>query len=91
MTDPLILPVKPGSLSTRDIAALRKTGVTVIQHEDPGSLRLLRPHAQIDGSDLLACAMQALTSGKVGARDQREEFTRSVARAVLTRRGQDHA
>lgn len=82
MIDPTILPVKPGSLNKRDKSALRKAGVIVIEHDDPSSIRLLRPAVEIDSSDLLRCAMRALVSDSSWGRNQRETFAKLVAESV---------
>ena len=38
-----ILPVRPGTLSADDKAALRESGVVVIEHENPAELQMLVP------------------------------------------------
>lgn len=85
MSEIAILPVVPGSLSKADKAALRKAGVVVLEHADPSSLRLIRPTAELDSSDMLACAMKALQSskGSSGGDAQRIAFTNELAIAVL--------
>lgn len=85
MSDPIILPVRPGSLSAKDKAALRRAGVIVIEHEQPDELRLLRPRSEVDAGQMLNCALQALVK-KGGYRsdgsDQREAFTQLLAAVV---------
>lgn len=84
--EPLLLPVKPGSLNTKDKAELRKTGVLVIEHDNPAELRLLKPHAELDANDMLRCAMKALCSNTgVSAQQQRECFTNLLAAAIDTK------
>lgn len=85
MKEPLLLPVQPGSLSDYDRDQLRAMGVTVIEHENPSELRLLRPCSELDSSTLLRCAMKALAY--VGDNfnqglQQRAMFARFVAEAV---------
>lgn len=89
MSEPCILPVLPGSLSQADRRELRKAGVIVIEHNDPGSIRFLRPTSELDASDMLHCAMQALNK-QIGqsAEAQRETFTRLVAAAIAAKRGE---
>lgn len=83
MSEPLILPVKPGSISKADKAKLSKAGVIVVEHDNPSELRLLRGHSELDSNDLLSCAMKALTADEYGTM-QRDTFTRLVAAAIGT-------
>jgi hypothetical protein len=58
--EPAILPVKPGTISAEDKAALREIGVLVIEHEHPSEIRILRPFSEIEGGDLLLAAMRGV-------------------------------
>jgi len=58
--EPTLFPVKPGTLNAKDKTALRKAGVIVIEHEDPESLRLLKPCSKIDGDELLLAALRGI-------------------------------
>ena len=49
MNEPAILPVKPGTINAKDKAALSKAGVIVVEHDDPGGLRLIKVNAELDG------------------------------------------
>lgn len=58
--EPTLLPVKPGTLNAKDKTALRKAGIVVIEHDDPESLRLLKPCTEINGDDLLMAALRGM-------------------------------
>ncbi len=85
MNEPTLLPVKPGSLSADDKAALRDAGVIVIEHENPQELRLLRPSADVDAGTMFACAMEALC-GPSSDSAVRSAFTRALGAHVAKRR-----
>lgn len=87
MNEPTLLPVRPGTLTDKDKATLRKASVIVIEHENPNELRLLRPSGDLNGDDLLHCAMRALVvkTGVHGS-DQREAFAHLVAAALDSKR-----
>lgn len=85
MNEPTLLPVKPGSLSAEDKAMLREAGVIVIEHESPETLRLLRPWADVDSSQMLMCAMNALCDENVGSQAARSTFTKGLHRVMLER------
>lgn len=83
--EPAILPVKPGTLSAEDKAALREIGVVVIEHENPSELRILNTLSEIPASDMLRCALKALaTSDNDYNRGtlQRSNFTKLMAALV---------
>lgn len=83
--EPTLLPVKPGTLSPEDKNALRNAGIIVIEHENPAELKLMKPTAEIDGSEILRCAMKALISYTGGIADgQRVEFTNQLAKAIIS-------
>lgn len=60
MTEPCILVTKPKSISNAGKKLLRQAGVTVVETEDPQSVRFLRPGIEMDSLDLLGCAMRAI-------------------------------
>lgn len=82
--EPVILPVRPQTISEKDRAALRRVGVVVIEHENPEELRMLRPSSDVDASDMLRCALEALATGErsryIG--DAREQFVKLLAAVV---------
>lgn len=81
----LLLPVKPGSLADEDLQALKAAGVTVIYHDAPETLRLIRAESELSAGVMLRCAMQALISiGGSGPDAQRIAFARALAGAVLS-------
>lgn len=87
--NPAILPVRPGSISETDKLALSTIGIVVIEHEEPHTLRILRPQVDISSSDMLACAMQALCySTGSSAVDQRDKFTKLLSTAIINARTQ---
>jgi len=57
----VMMPVKPGTVSEKDKIKLAKIGIVVIEHENPSELRLIRPSSELDNSDMLFCALKALT------------------------------
>lgn len=83
--EPTILPVKPGSLAQEDIDALAKIGVTVIYHDRPETLRLLRPVCELDSGDLLFAAMRALNTSAHTAANARKSFAVQVFNALEAR------
>jgi hypothetical protein len=85
MTEPTLLPVKPGSLSKEDKAALREVGVIVIEHDNPETLRLLKPWAEVDSNQMLMCAMNALCDETVGSQGARSFFTKLLHKVMLER------
>ena len=85
MDDLTILPVKPGTLSDADKAALREGGVITIEHERPEELRLLRPTADLAPGEMLSCAMHAL-AGSTCSSQTRAEFTLAVYRLLEAKR-----
>lgn len=64
MSEPAILPVKPGAISPKDKAALRKAGVTVVECDDPAALRLIKPEAELDGFGMLIAAMRGIKAAQ---------------------------
>jgi len=66
MTDACILPVKPGVVSKADRARLSRVGVVVIEVDEPESIRLIAPHADVSRSDMLMAAMKAMMGASSG-------------------------
>ncbi len=85
MNEVTLLPVKPGTLNDDDKAALRDAGVIVIEHDNPAELRLITPCSELNGNDMLRCAMKALLhDDKNYSRGaaQREQFALALAEAI---------
>jgi RNA polymerase-interacting CarD/CdnL/TRCF family regulator len=59
----MIIAVKPNSLSAKDKEKLTKIGYTVIEVEDPDSLRFIEPEAPIEVHDYYMAALNALNTG----------------------------
>lgn len=89
MSEPMLLPVKPGTLNAKDKKALSAAGIIVIEHDHPEEIRLLRPGAELESSDLLRCAMAGLMdrSGSYGV-SQRETFAKAVYAALMEKAGE---
>jgi len=82
MDEPLIMPVKPGSLNADDKKALSDAGIIVIEHPEPETVRLLRPAAELSGSQMLLAAMRALTLQGYGESSMRAHFTTQIAKML---------
>lgn len=80
-----LLPVKPGTISAEDRTTLRAAGIVVVEHDEPHTLRLLTPTAELGTSDLFACAMHALTGASATMASQ-ASFTQAVAALVRSKR-----
>ena len=65
MSEPSILVVHPKSIAPKDKRALKDAGIIVIEADDPASVRFLKPNAELDGSELLLCAMRAIASQSI--------------------------
>ncbi len=59
--EPTILPVRPGTLSDADKAALQSAGILVIEHPRPDELRLIKPCLSIGGNEMLMDALEMLS------------------------------
>lgn len=81
-----LLPVKAGTISAEDKAALREAGVVVVEHEAPETLRLLTPTAELGTSDLLASAMFALVDGGHASTAAQASFTQHVGALYRAKR-----
>ena len=86
MSEPTILPVKPGTLNEQDRATLREVGVVVIECENPREIRLLRPACELDSSALVRAALKALSpisdDKYKDATKNREVFCRLLAESL---------
>ena len=85
MNDTMILPVKPGTIAADDRAELRAAGIIVIECEAPDELRLLRARSELSHSDMLQCALTALSrhEGTSVGDDIRDKFARLMIAATL--------
>lgn len=83
--EPTILPVKSATLNDKDRAALSAVGVIVIEHESPETLRLIKPSTEVSSSEMLRCAISALTSESGQSADaQRIAFTHALAKVIMS-------
>jgi hypothetical protein len=82
-----IMPVKPGTISADDKAALKEIGVVVIEHEDPGSLRLITPLNETSQGTMLRAAIKALQCypDTSYAQRMREHFANTVFADLIAR------
>lgn len=60
MSEPTVLFVKPKAISQRDKKALAGAGVIVVEIEDVNAAKLVRPYAELSGSQMLSCAAKAI-------------------------------
>ena len=81
-----LLPVKSGTISAEDKAALREAGVVVVEHEAPETLRLLMPMAEVGASDLLGAAMFALVDSGDASTAAQAAFTQHVGALIRAKR-----
>ncbi len=81
-----LLPVKPGTMSADDKATLREVGVVVVEHEEPETLRLLTPTAELGTSDLLGAAMFALVDSGHASTSTLAAFTLQVGALIRAKR-----
>lgn len=84
MKEPIILPIKPGALSRADKKALSDAGVIVIEHINPEEIRLLRPIADLDSSELLRCAVHAINNS--GSQYLAVDFKNEICKAILEKK-----
>ena len=59
----MIIAVKPNSVSPKDKEKLTKKGYTVIEMEDPDSIRIIEPEAPIEVHDYYMAALSAINNG----------------------------
>lgn len=81
MNDPAILFAKPKAIKPEDKKALQKAGVIVVEVDDPNSVKLTRPHAELSGSRLLEIACKVLS--ETGSAYIQQSFGKQVAEAVV--------
>jgi len=62
MSEPAILPTKSGAITAKDKVILRKAGVIVVECDDPASLRLIKPYAELDGMGMLVAALRGMAA-----------------------------
>lgn len=83
MSEISLLPVLPGTVSSKDKRTLAEVGVIVIEHADPSSLRLLRPQSEINHGDMLAAAVAAIADGKYSDGDNVRKHFCSLLNKIL--------
>lgn len=83
MNDPAILFVKPKAITAKDKKALQGAGVIVVEVDDPQSVKLTRAHAEIEGSDLLMAAVEAIKVS--GLASVKEKFVELIFNALRAR------
>ena len=76
--EPLIMPVKPGTLSRSDKSKLTKLGITVFEHPEPGSIRLLKPSVNIEAGKILLSALMAIRQSNKVNTDVQNLFARAL-------------
>ena len=81
MREPLIMPIRHGSLSPHDKKKLSDAGVIVIEHDHPDSLKILRPSSVLSSDDMTLAALKALTGKSSLTNEARSEFAFLIARA----------
>lgn len=81
MSEPLIMPIRHGSLSPHDKKKLSDAGVIVIEHDHPDSLKILRPSSVLNSDDMTLAALKALTGKSLLTSEARSEFAFLIARA----------
>lgn len=69
MSDPAILFVRPDTIKPDDKAVLLAAGVLIVEVENPQDMKFTRAHADLDGDQLLQCAMKALKSSEAATRE----------------------
>jgi hypothetical protein len=75
-----ILVTKPGALNQRDKATLRKSGVVVVEVDDPANVKLLDVSGSaLSGDQITLAALKALSSKGVFASDLRETLPAIIA------------
>lgn len=66
--EPSVLFVKPQSISADDKASLASAGIIVVEIDDPSSVKLVRAHSEISGSDMMMAALRAVNGYDGGVR-----------------------
>ena len=81
MSEPIIMPIRHGSLSPNDKKKLADAGVIVIERDHPDSLKILRPSSVLNSDDIALAALKALTGKSSLTNEARSEFAFLIARA----------
>lgn len=81
MTEPTILFVKPKSISPSDKTQLRKAGVTVIEIEDPSSVKFVRADHELPTNMILGAAAKAILA-QDSFTNARQAFGRAMCQAI---------
>ena len=84
MSDPAILFIKPKAITAKDKKALQTIGVVVVEVEDPHAVNFVRPHADLNGSELLACAAEAM-SKNTWSDESKKYFGGAICKAILAK------
>jgi hypothetical protein len=82
MSEPLIMPVKPGALSPLDVARLGEIGVVVIETENPNDIFLIRPDAKISSTGMLMAAVKTIQASSYT--ETYQNFGKQVARVLMS-------
>jgi hypothetical protein len=83
MNDPVILFVKPGSVSKGDLGRLWQVGVCVVQVESPSEVKLMRANAEISTTEMLSCAAKAIAAGNDTA--TKVAFANAMVQAIRSK------
>ena len=83
-TNPAILFIKPRAISQKDKKSLQVAGVVVIEVEDPQAVNFVRPRADLSGSELLACAAEAMTHN-AWSEESKKQFGAAICKAILAK------
>ncbi len=81
MADPAILFVKPAAISAEDKQTLRDAGIIVIEIKNLSDAKFVRPHSDLDGSDLLRAAAKAISESSYNV-SAKEAFGRAMCAAI---------
>lgn len=57
-----------------------------MEHDEPETLRLLRPAVDLDSSEMLRCAMKALCNENASSTAVQAVFTRYLGAALATKK-----
>ena len=80
--DPAILFVKPGAIKEGDIAVLKHIGVTVVEIDDPSSVKFTRPSLELSGNDVLVEALRIINDKNISGSGAREALANAVGAAI---------
>lgn len=83
-----ILITKPGALNQRDRAALRKSGVVVVEADNPSDVKLIDASgSEVSAGSMLFAALQAIQSDKY-SENTHQVFVRGLVAAMEAARGE---